>query len=145
MPSRAARSSSTRLGCPKNEADSDALEARLCAAGHRPAAPDRAEFLIVNTCGFIDLAKEESIAAILDAAAAAHARGSRVAAVGCLVERYRDELAAELPEVDIWCGLDTTPLLAALTAPAEAGERPAPSRAVTRHPPRLPCHGACDP
>ena len=41
-----------------------------------------------------------------------------MAAVGCLVERYRDELAAEVPEVDLWCGLDTTPLLAAL---AEAG------------------------
>ena len=69
---------------------------------------------MVNTCGFIDAAKEESIDAILDAAEAAHARGARVAAVGCLVERYREELAAELPEVDLWCGLDTAPLLAAL-------------------------------
>ncbi len=78
---------------------------------------------MVNTCGFIDAAKEESIEAILDAAEAAHARGARVAAVGCLVERYRDELAAELPEVDLWCGLDTAPLLAAL---GEAGgEAPA--------------------
>jgi ribosomal protein S12 methylthiotransferase len=73
---------------------------------------------VVNTCGFIDAAKEESIEAILDAAEVAHARGARVAAVGCLVERYRDELAAELPEVDLWCGLDTAPLLAAL---GEAG------------------------
>ncbi len=73
---------------------------------------------MVNTCGFIDAAKEESIEAILDAAEVAHARGARVAAVGCLVERYRDELAAELPEVDLWCGLDTAPLLAAL---GEAG------------------------
>jgi len=69
---------------------------------------------VVNTCGFIDAAKEESIEAILDASEAAHARGARVAAVGCLVERYRDELAAELPEVDLWCGLDMAPLLAAL-------------------------------
>ena len=74
---------------------------------------------MVNTCGFIDAAKEESIEAILDAAEAAHGRGARVAAVGCLVERYRDDLAAEIPEVDLWCGLDTAPLLAAL---AEAGE-----------------------
>ncbi len=79
----------------------------------------------MNTCGFIDAAKEESIEAILDAAEAAHARGARVAAVGCLVERYRDELAAELPEVDLWCGLDTAPLLAALgEAGGEAGDRP---------------------
>ncbi|HEX5641946.1 MAG TPA: MiaB/RimO family radical SAM methylthiotransferase [Thermoleophilia bacterium] len=104
------------LGCPKNEADSDALEARLRAAGHRPAAAGRAAVVVVNTCGFIDAAKEESIEAILDASAAAHARGARVAAVGCLVERYRDELAAEIPEVDLWCGLDTAPLLAALAA-----------------------------
>jgi ribosomal protein S12 methylthiotransferase len=76
--------------------------------------------LIVNTCGFIDAAKEESIEAILDAAEAAHARGARAAAVGCLVERYRDELSAEIPEVDLWCGLDTAPLLAAL---AESGGR----------------------
>ena len=117
------------LGCPKNEADSDALEARLRAAGHSPAAPGRADVVVVNTCGFIDAAKEESIEAILDAAEAAHARGARVAAVGCLVERYRDELAAELPEVDLWCGLDTAPLLAALgEAGGEAARasRPAP-------------------
>lgn len=72
--------------------------------------------VVVNTCGFIDAAKEESIEAILDAADAAHARGARVAAVGCLVERYRDELAGEIPEVDLWCGLDTAPLLDALAA-----------------------------
>jgi ribosomal protein S12 methylthiotransferase len=76
--------------------------------------------VVVNTCGFIDAAKEESIEAILDAAEAAHARGARVAAVGCLVERYREELVAEIPEVDLWCGLDTAPLLAALSEPGGA-------------------------
>ena len=70
--------------------------------------------MVVNTCGFIDAAKEESIAAILEAAELAHEHGALVAAVGCLVERYREELAVELPEVDLWCGLDTAPLLAAL-------------------------------
>ena len=75
---------------------------------------DAASLVIVNTCGFIDAAKEESIAALLDAVEYAHARGARVAAVGCLIERYRDELAAELPEVDLWCGLDWEPLLAEL-------------------------------
>jgi len=69
--------------------------------------------VVVSTCGFIDAAKEESIAALLEAVDFAHERGARVAAVGCLVERYREELAAELPEVDLWCGLDTAPLLAA--------------------------------
>jgi ribosomal protein S12 methylthiotransferase len=84
------------------------------AAGHREAGSAVADVIIVNTCGFIDAAKEESVAGLLDAAEVAHARGTLVAAVGCLVERHRDELAAELPEIDLWCGLDTTPLLAAL-------------------------------
>jgi len=78
--------------------------------------------IVVNTCGFIDAAKEESIAAILQAVDCAHERGARVAAVGCLVERYREELAAELPEVDLWCGLDTAPLLAALREAGGGGE-----------------------
>jgi ribosomal protein S12 methylthiotransferase len=80
--------------------------------------PGAADLLIINTCGFIDAAKEESIAAILAAADHAHERGARLAAVGCLVERHRDELAVELPEVDVWCGLDTSSLLAALDATA---------------------------
>ena len=78
--------------------------------------------VVVSTCGFIDAAKEESIAALLAALAFAHEHGARVAAVGCLVERYREELTAELPEVDLWCGLDTAPLLAALRE-AGRGER----------------------
>jgi ribosomal protein S12 methylthiotransferase len=84
--------------------------------------PGCSDVVIVNTCGFIDAAKEESISAILEAAASAHQRGARIAAVGCLVERYRDELAEELPEVDLWCGLDTAPLLAALREADGGGE-----------------------
>jgi ribosomal protein S12 methylthiotransferase len=53
---------------------------------------------------------------LLDAAEFAHSRGARVAAVGCLVERYRAELVEEVPEVDLWCGLDTRPLVATLAA-----------------------------
>ena len=78
--------------------------------------------VVVNTCGFIDAAKEESVDAILEALDFAHERGARVAAVGCLVERYREELAADLPEVDLWCGLDTAPLLAALREASAGGE-----------------------
>jgi ribosomal protein S12 methylthiotransferase len=84
------------------------------AAGHREAQPAAADVVIVNTCGFIDAAKEESVVGLLDAVEIAHAHGATVAAVGCLVERYRDELMAELPEIDLWCGLDTAPLVAAL-------------------------------
>jgi len=93
--------------------------------------------VVINTCGFIDAAKEESIAAILEAVDFAHERGARVAAVGCLVERYRDELAAELPEVDLWCGLDTAPLLAALREAGGGGEDAAGRGAAVPVPRRL--------
>jgi ribosomal protein S12 methylthiotransferase len=122
------------LGCPKNEADSDGLARRLRAAGHREVAPGDAALLIVSTCGFIDAAKEESIAAILETVDFAHARGARVAAVGCLVERYREELAVDLPEVDVWCGLDTSALLAALSESEVAGEAVCQPAAAHRRP-----------
>jgi ribosomal protein S12 methylthiotransferase len=83
----------------------------LRAAGHEPAAAARADLVIVNTCGFIDAAKEESLAAVFAAAATAHERGAQVAAIGCLVERYRTELTAELPEADLLCGFETDPLV----------------------------------
>jgi ribosomal protein S12 methylthiotransferase len=123
------------LGCPKNEADSDRLERELRGAGLTPGRPDDADVLVVNTCGFIDAAKEESIGAILDAAEAAHARGAKVAAVGCLVERFRTELEAELPEVDLWCGLDWSVLVATLGGSAGRGAdvRPAPRRPRPTH------------
>ena len=84
------------------------------SAGHAPAAPDRADLLIVNTCGFIDAAKEESIDAILDAVDAATSRGAHVAAVGCLVQRYRDQLPRALSEVDLFCGFEVDPVCALL-------------------------------
>ena len=85
------------LGCPKNEADSARLRRLLAAAGHEETPAAAADVVVVNTCGFIDAAKAESIDALLDAADTAARGGARVAAVGCLVERYRDELEAELP------------------------------------------------
>ena len=75
---------------------------------------EHAAAVIVNTCGFIDAAKEESIETLLSASAAAHARGALVVAVGCLVERYRVELARELPEIDLLCGFETQPIVALL-------------------------------
>ena len=90
----------------------------------------------MNTCGFIDAAKEESIDALLDAASVAARNGARLAAVGCLVERYRDELGPELPEVDLWCGLEFAPLLAAFEAWGVAagapGRRPRPVSAFVK-------------
>ncbi len=97
----------------------------LRAAGHEPAAAARADLVIVNTCGFIDAAKEESLAAVFAAAATAHERGAQVAAIGCLVERYRTELAAELPEADLLCGFETDPLARRLSEIAASRSRAA--------------------
>ena len=95
------------LGCSKNLVDSETALGYLTAAGHRVCTnPADAEVLIVNTCGFINPAKEESIAAILEAAQY-KAKGSCKLLVvsGCLSERYRAQLPAEMPEVDIWLGV----------------------------------------
>jgi ribosomal protein S12 methylthiotransferase len=80
-------------------------------AEHTPDADD-AELLIVNTCGFIDAAKEESIDTLLEAARLKHSgRLLALVAVGCLVEHYRDELKRSIPEVDLFLGLRDLPQL----------------------------------
>jgi ribosomal protein S12 methylthiotransferase len=95
------------LGCDKNTVDTERLLARLAGAGARLAeAPDAADVVIVNTCGFIDAAKEESIETVLDAVRLkAAGRVRAVVAMGCLVQRYGRELAGEIPEVDLFLGL----------------------------------------
>jgi ribosomal protein S12 methylthiotransferase len=85
------------LGCARNEVDSEELAARLTAAGWDLTSADEASVVLVNTCGFIQAAKQESIAELLSAAES----GANVAAVGCLAERYGAELADELPEAQI--------------------------------------------
>jgi ribosomal protein S12 methylthiotransferase len=85
------------LGCARNEVDSEELAARLTASGWELTSADEASVVLVNTCGFIHAAKQESIAELLSAAEC----GARVAAVGCLAERYGAELADELPEAQI--------------------------------------------
>jgi ribosomal protein S12 methylthiotransferase len=85
------------LGCARNEVDSEELAARLTAAGWDLTSSDEASVVLVNTCGFIQAAKQESIDELLSAAES----GVKVAAVGCLAERYGAELADELPEAQI--------------------------------------------
>ncbi|HUF13153.1 MAG TPA: MiaB/RimO family radical SAM methylthiotransferase [Longimicrobiales bacterium] len=95
------------LGCDKNTVDSERLLAHLLGAGATLCAdPADADVVVVNTCGFIEAAKEESIEAILDAARLKQAgRVRAVVATGCLVQRYRAELTEEMPEVDLFLGL----------------------------------------
>jgi ribosomal protein S12 methylthiotransferase len=94
------------LGCPKNLVDSEVMMGQLKQSGYQitPDAAD-AETIVVNTCGFIDSAKKESIDTILEAAQLkTNGQAKRLIVAGCLVERYRDELKAEIPEVDAFIG-----------------------------------------
>jgi len=97
------------LGCSKNTVDSEHLMAQLAASGYRVTADsDRtdAKVVVINTCGFIGDAKQESVDMILRAAAAKTAgKIERLFVIGCLSERYADELRAELPEVDEFFGV----------------------------------------
>lgn len=96
------------LGCAKNRVDSEHLSAQLAAAGYEVVFDsDRtdAKTVVINTCGFIGDAKQESIDTILNAVAAKNAgRIERLFVIGCLSERYADELRAEIPEVDDYFG-----------------------------------------
>src|SRR5205085_5997382 len=94
------------LGCPKNLVDSEVMMGQLKLKGYEITGDaSEAETLVVNTCGFIDAAKKESIEAILEAARLkSEGKCKRLVVAGCLVERYREELRAEIPEVDAFIG-----------------------------------------
>ena len=105
------------LGCSKNTVDSENLAGHFSKSGHTvffDREKNDCDIVIVNTCGFIGDAKEESVNTLLEQIQAKtffnqrHARDGRrrkLIAVGCLVERYRDQLIAEIPEVDAWYGV----------------------------------------
>ena len=101
------------LGCAKNLVDSELMADRLLAAGYKQVGADKAELLLVNTCAFIDSAKQEAINTTL-----AHARrrekranpgGQKIIMTGCLSQRYAEELRNTMPEVDAFVGVDNEP------------------------------------
>ena len=94
------------LGCDKNTVDSERYLAQLADHGARHTTElERADVIVINTCGFIDAAKQESIDAIVEAGRLKRLGNCRtLVAVGCMVERHKAELAAELPEVDLFLG-----------------------------------------
>lgn len=94
------------LGCPKNLVDSEVMMGTLQQAGYEITSnSDEADTVVVNTCGFIESAKQESIDAILEATRSKeNGVTKRVIVAGCLVERYRDDLMKELPDVDAFIG-----------------------------------------
>ena len=95
------------LGCAKNLVDSEIMLGHLQRAGHEIVPDSRARVVLVNTCGFIDRAKEESVDSILEQVERKR-RGEidRVVVAGCMVQKYGRELAREIPEVDAFLGLD---------------------------------------
>ena len=113
----------TTLGCPKNTVDSEMMAELLRQAGHvQVDQPRKAEALVVNTCGFIAPAREESYAALRELAAI-KGRSQWLVAAGCLAQRYGEELCQQVPEVDALIGTQSWPEIAALFERLEAQGR----------------------
>jgi ribosomal protein S12 methylthiotransferase RimO len=112
------------LGCARNDVDSEELAGRLAADGFRLVDdPEDAETVVVNTCGFVDAAKKDSVDTLLAAADLKEAGHTQaVVAVGCLAERYGKDLAESLPEADAVLGFDDYPDIAARLRSILAGE-----------------------
>jgi ribosomal protein S12 methylthiotransferase len=109
------------LGCPKNLVDSEVMLGLAQQAGHELTRdPESAEVLVVNTCAFIDKAKQESVDAILEMAEFKKSGACKTLVVaGCLAERYRDELKSQIPEIDHILGTGDVPaIVEALGGPA---------------------------
>src|SRR6187399_3051739 len=101
------------LGCPKNLVDGEVMLGLARQAGHEVTSDARdADVIVVNTCAFIDTAKEESVNAILEMAQLKRDGGcKRLVVTGCLAERYRDQLKAEIPEIDVVLGTGEVPAI----------------------------------
>jgi ribosomal protein S12 methylthiotransferase RimO len=112
------------LGCARNDVDSEELAGRLAADGFRLVDdPADAETVVVNTCGFVEAAKKDSVDTLLAAADLKQdGRARAVVAVGCLAERYGKDLAESLPEADAVLGFDDYPDIAARLRSILAGE-----------------------
>ena len=128
------------LGCAKNTVDSEIMLAALAGAGYRLVSDaEDAQVAIVNTCGFIEDAKRESIDTILEVAQLKEAGGLETLVVaGCLAERYRGELAQGLPEVDLFIGTREYDQLPALLMGERGGAREAFSDTLMDYGRRLP-------
>ena len=104
------------LGCPKNLVDTEVMMGQLSARGHElTPRPEEADVIVVNTCSFIDPAKQESVDAILEMARYKKTgRAEKLIVAGCLVERYRGEIRKNIPEVDAVIGTNELDSIAAV-------------------------------
>ena len=115
------------LGCPKNLVDSEVMLGLAQGAGHELTEDAaQADVLVVNTCAFIDKAKQESIDTILELAQhKTNGRCTKLVVTGCLAERYRDELKAEIPEIDVVLGTgEVESIVGAIEQAPAAGSGP---------------------
>ncbi|MGO4340267.1 30S ribosomal protein S12 methylthiotransferase RimO [Pedococcus sp. 2YAF34] len=116
------------LGCTRNEVDSEELAGRLAAEGWLLVDDaDEADVAVVNTCGFVEQAKKDSIDVLLEASSRkGQSKTQKVVAVGCLAERYGEQLAAELPEADAVLGFDSYADMSSHLRAVLDGHAPAP-------------------
>jgi ribosomal protein S12 methylthiotransferase len=114
------------LGCPKNLVDTEVMMGQLTAKGHELTPhPGEADVIVVNTCSFIDPAKQESVDTILEMAEYKKTgRAQRLVVAGCLVERYRDDIRKNLPEVDAVIGTNEIEKIAAACEGIEMPSNP---------------------
>lgn len=113
------------LGCPKNLTDSETMLGILCESGHEIVGDvSEAEIIIVNTCGFINDAKQESIDTVLEMAEYKKKNCKKLIMTGCLAERYHDEVITELPEVDAVVGTGDYYKIAEVIDDVMNGEKP---------------------
>ena len=104
------------LGCPKNQVDADCMAHALLQAGHTTVASvEEAQCVLINTCGFIESAKQEAIDTILEACShKAQNPALKVVVTGCLAERYQQEIRQEMPEVDAVVGIGSNAAIASI-------------------------------
>jgi ribosomal protein S12 methylthiotransferase len=114
------------LGCPKNLVDSEVMMGQLATCGHElTSQPDQADVLVVNTCSFIDPAKQESIDTILEMAEYKRiGRAKKLIVAGCLVERYRGDIRKDMPEVDAIVGTNEIDRIVAVCEGIDSASTP---------------------
>src|ERR1700757_2394798 len=115
------------LGCPKNLVDSEVMMGMLAQGGAElVSSAEDAEVIVVNTCSFIESAQQESVNTILEMARLKSGKARKLVVAGCLVERFRDDIRKNIPEVDAVVGTGELEsiLAAAGVAPAPEGNSP---------------------
>jgi ribosomal protein S12 methylthiotransferase len=122
------------LGCPKNQVDTELMLGQVEAAGHSLVdAPDGADVIVVNTCAFIDAAKEESVDTILEMAEYKKSNKAKLVVTGCLAQRYSDDLVKDIPEIDHILGSSDFQSISKLLGPTR-GRKKLPVVQVTTTP-----------